>query len=128
MSAWRIGAGVSEVSKFWARMSFNISWSSSPQIEWAPLVTVLIPLYSGGLWLAVMLVAQSNGRPGAQLDQYIIGETASPTLVTVIPVSVIPLMKASWRVSPVSRLSRPTAMCWALYLRRRWVPVPFPMR
>ncbi len=45
---------------FW--MSLRISCNSSPQTECAFLVTILKPLYSFGLWLAVMLIAASKSR------------------------------------------------------------------
>lgn len=52
---------------------FRIFWSSSPQTEWAVyglpgrLATIFMPLYSFGLWLAVMFTPQSKSYPSKQV-------------------------------------------------------------
>jgi len=51
-----------------------------------------MPLYSLGLWDAVILVAESKARAGQQLAKYIIGDGARPTSVTESPDSRRPLM------------------------------------
>jgi len=87
-----------------------------------------MPLYSFGLWLAVMLVAASNGRSSLQLAKYIVGDVARPTSVTERPDASSPLIYASWRAGLVSRTSRPTAMCCVLYSLLRYVAAARPMR
>jgi hypothetical protein len=72
----------------------------------APPTRILKPLYSGGLWLPVIMTAPSTGRVAEA--KYTIGVGTMPRSSTSVR-SVRPSTRAANRRGECSRQSRPTA-------------------
>src|SRR5215470_2431542 len=109
-------------SKSPASINLRSSWISEPWKVVFPPPT-LNPLYSGGLWLPVIIASPSTGSVLAA--KYVTGVGTMPTSITCRPVEVIPLQIASRNRVDDSRQSRPTTIQRPPW-RRTIVPRPRP--
>ena len=89
-----------------SKVAFS-SCNSSPAIGKVPR-QILNPLYSGGLWLAVIATAASTDK--STVARYKTPVVVIPRSITSAPASVIPCKKASCNSGPDSRISRATAI------------------
>ena len=98
---------------------------SSSEIGRASRSTILMPLYSTGLWLAVMLTPPAVFR--SIVAKYISGDVAWPMSVTSQPAAVAPSTKPAFNSGVCGRRSPPRTMLVPPW-RRSQVPQACPMR
>ena len=115
---------VSDSSNLPSSINFLKSWISSPYIVSLPNPHILNPLYSFGLWLAVIII--DGFIPSSSLAKYVVGVAQSPIFITSTPIDVIPSAKAANKSSPDNLISWPTIIlfCPALFIK---VAKPFPI-